>query len=51
MNLETLSLTIAVFLIVICGGVAWLVIADARHADKWLDESDTELDEWIQRGE
>ena len=50
MNLETLSLTIAVFLIVICGGVAWLVIADAKHADKWLEEDD-ELDEWIQRGE
>ena len=50
MNAETFTMIIAVWLIILCAGVAWMAFREARKDDKWLEEAD-ELDEWIQRGE
>ena len=50
MNAETVTMIIAIWLIILCAGVSWLAFREPRKADKWLEEAD-ELDEWIQRGE
>jgi len=42
---------IAVWLIILCAGVAWMAFRGSRKADKWLDEYDSEVEDWLQRGE
>jgi len=45
MNAETVTMIIAIWLIVLCAGLAWMALKDGADADKWLDEYEREYEE------